>query len=233
MCTVTLFPVNATDFILTSNRDESPNRRALAPRIYTMGSAEVLLPKDEISGGSWIGASSKKRVLCLLNGGSIPYIRKASYRKSRGEVVRDFLTADTLLETIEAYNLSDIEPFTLVIADWNTRLNYYEFIWDGLAKQLTLLPPEPRIWSSTTLYTQQQKDLRKDWFEAFKSKTELNAQSLLKFHHTAGNEHPEFGVIMDRDFVKTTSITQVIKNKNKIAMRFENLDSGEVTEKEL
>ena len=138
-----------------------------------------------------------------------------------------------LLETIEAYNLSDIEPFTLVIADWNTTLNYYEFIWDGLAKQLTLLPPEPRIWSSTTLYTQQQKALRKNWFEAFKSKTELNAQSLLKFHHTAGNEHPDFGVIMDRGFVKTTSITQVIKNKNKIAMRFENLDSGEMIEKEL
>ncbi|TYC12649.1 NRDE family protein [Bizionia gelidisalsuginis] len=233
MCTVTLYPINSTDFILTSNRDESPSRRALAPRIYTMGSAEVLLPKDEISGGSWIGASSKKRVLCLLNGGSIPYLRKAAYRKSRGEVVRDFLTADMLLKTIEAYNLSDIEPFTLVIADWNTTLNYYEFIWDGLAKQLILLPPEPRIWSSTTLYTQQQKDLRKDWFEAFKSKTELNAQSLLKFHHTAGNEHPDFGVIMDRGFVKTTSITQVIKNKNKIAMRFENLDSGEMIEKEL
>jgi len=76
MCTVSIFSKNNTDFVLTSNRDEAPNRTALKPEFYTLNNTKVLLPKDELSGGSWIGTSENNRAICLLNGGLYLHKRK-------------------------------------------------------------------------------------------------------------------------------------------------------------
>ena len=57
----------------------------------------------------------------------------------------------------------------------------------------------------------------------------LNKEIILQFHKTAGNEHKDYGVIMDRGFVKTTSITQVIKTSDSINMNYENLQTELVT----
>ena len=46
MCTVTLFPVNSSDFILTSNRDETPKRKTIPPKLYTENKTNLLFPKD-------------------------------------------------------------------------------------------------------------------------------------------------------------------------------------------
>ena len=69
MCTVTIFPLENNDFVLTTNRDEAPDRNSLEPSFYTFQGAKLLFPKDEQSGGTWVGVSEKKRVVCVLNGG--------------------------------------------------------------------------------------------------------------------------------------------------------------------
>ncbi|RLD29772.1 MAG: hypothetical protein DRI75_01955 [Bacteroidetes bacterium] len=226
MCTVTIIPKGNNDFILTSNRDEAPNRTSLAPDIYTIKGTKMMFPKDELAGGTWIGVSEKNRLICLLNGGFTCHERKADYRMSRGVVVNDLLASEDVVASIEDYNLNDIEPFTLVIVDWNVSLKLFELVWDGQQKHFKVLPLEPKIWSSSTLYSQVMKKERLQWFEDFKIANELHSASLLNFHKTAGNGNADYGVVMDRHFVKTTSITQVEKIEDVVKMRFNNLQSN-------
>lgn len=231
MCTVTLIPKENNDFILTSNRDEAPNRKSLPLEFYKKNGAKVLFPMDELSGGTWIGLSEKNRVVCVLNGGFAKHGFRESYRKSRGVVTLNFLESENITATIQTYNLDDIEPFTMVIVDWNTVLKFYELVWDGKVKHFKELPLEPKIWSSTTLYTDTMKAERFQWFEDFKSKNSLNAQSLLKFHKTTETGNKDYGVVMNRGFVKTTSITQIEKFSESLEMCCESLQDNTISSK--
>ncbi|MCX7550814.1 NRDE family protein [Xanthomarina sp. F2636L] len=223
MCTVTFIPLENSNFVLTSNRDEALQRKTLDPDFYLEDGVNLLYPKDKMAGGTWIGVSDKQRLICLLNGGFTMHERQDKYRLSRGVVVKDLLTSNHVLKTIEAYNLLDVEPFTIVLVDWQEGLNVFEFVWDGIVKHIAKLPLEPRIWSSSSLYTKQMKRARIDWFEGFKNDKKLTSKNILEFHNSAGKENLDFGIIMDRGFVKTTSITQVEKCNQKIEMTFINL----------
>lgn len=212
MCTVTVIPMGANDFVLTTNRDEAPNRPTLKPAFYALNHTKLWFPKDELSGGTWIGVSDKKRVVCLLNGGFVGHERKSNYRLSRGVVVKDILISKNVIETVLNYNFLGIEPFTVILLDWSMGLKLYELVWDGLNTHFKPLDFEPKIWSSSSLYSKTMKSEREQWFEAYKKDTYLNPESLLRFHKTAGQNNGQFGVIMDRGHVKTTSITQVAKS---------------------
>ncbi len=230
MCTVTIVPKGENDFILTSNRDEAPNRVSSAPEFYSLDDTQMLYPKDELSDGTWIGVSEKKRVICVLNGGFEIHERKSQYRLSRGVVAKDFMMMNHINDA-HNYNFTDIEPFTIVVADWNTSLNFYEIVWDGVLAHFNQLGLKPHIWSSSTLYNASMRSERKKWFEDFKSGQDINSDTLLKFHKTAGQGNLDYGVIMDRSFVKTTSITQINKSADIIGMRYENLLKGQQASK--
>lgn len=226
MCTVSIFPVSENDFVLTSNRDEAPNRIPISPNFYNVENTKMLFPKDKKAGGTWIGVSNKKRLICLLNGGFEFYKRKEKYRMSRGLVVTHLLAANEIIEAINTTNLEDIEPFTLVIADWKNSLKFYEMVWDGCHKHINKIPKEPRIWSSTTLYSEAMKATRKNWFDTFIKNNSLSAKTALHFHKNTHLENTEYGIVMDRGFVKTTSITQVIKTKEQVELTFEDIQSN-------
>ena len=230
MCTVTIIPIGKTDFILTSNRDEAPNRTALAPDFYAVEEVKLLFPKDHMSGGTWIGVSEKNRLVCLLNGGFFNHERHSNYRLSRGVVAKDFLISNAIDITLQTFNFDDIEPFTMIISDWNDGLRFFELVWDGEQKHIKELPLEPKIWSSTTLYSEAMRNERLQWFDTFQSQNKLDADSLLQFHHTAGAGNEDYGVVMNRGFVKTTSITQVKKADAVLQMHYENLQNKSVTE---
>lgn len=223
MCTVTLVPKGKNDFILTSNRDEAPVRAALLPEISTQNNTKLLFPKDEVSGGSWIGVSEQNRVVCVLNGAFDLHERKKNYRRSRGLLATDVLLFENLEQELTVYNFQNIEPFTMVIVDWNQDLRFFEFVWDGEVEHFKQLPIAEHIWSSSTLYTNTMKQERRFWFEDFKSENKLTSESLLKFHKSAGQGNLDYGVVMDRGFVKTTSVTQVIKSNAVVSMCYESL----------
>ncbi len=231
MCTVTIIPRANNGFVLTSNRDEASERISIEPDFYIINGVKTLFPKDEVAGGTWIGLSEKNRIVCVLNGGFKLHERKLNYRKSRGVVAKDFMIADAIEPTIEAYNFLDIEPFTIIIIDWNITLKFYELVWDGENKHFKQLPNKPKIWSSSTLYSEAMKKERLGWFESFKDENELDKTSILKFHKTAGEGNEDFGVVMNRGFVKTTSITQVIKETDSVKMRYEDLQNKITTTK--
>lgn len=232
MCTVTLIASEGSsgDFILTSNRDEAAERQTLPPNLYTENGVKMLYPKDETAGGTWIGISERSRLICLLNGGFEDHIRQSNYRKSRGVVVKEILAAVDVDREIKEYNFDNIEPFTVILVEWERSLRFLEFVWDGDQKHIKDLELGSHLWSSSPLYDHQMKDLRKTWFREFSKSLKPSAENLWEFHHTGGIGNKELDLIMDRGFVKTKSITQVVKENSVIKMIYEDLTSGNVME---
>ena len=221
MCTVTYLPLGNDNFILTSNRDETPLRNTIPPQEYIEKGVALTYPKDELAGGTWIGLSAEKRLVCLLNGGFEIHQRKGFYKMSRGIMVKNILSATDSLAFINAFNFIDIEPFTLVLVVWETQLEAFELVWDGTKKHFNKLPQEPRIWSSSTLYTQEMKEVRKEWFAEFlKENTEFTQEEIVKFHKIETLGTPETSLKMKRSFVETVSITSIIKTASAIKMKY-------------
>ena len=221
MCTVTYLPLGNNDFILTSNRDEQPSRETLEPKEYLEDNVVLKYPKDILAGGTWIGMSSKNRLVCLLNGGFQSYVREASYRMSRGVIVKAILKSDDFESDINDFNFEGIEPFTIVLVDWNGDLKTYELVWDGKQKHYTKLKQEPRIWSSSTLYTKEEKGLRNDWFAYWlKNNKDFKQEEILKFHLNSDFGTPGNSPRMKRSYVETVSITSVIKVGNTTTMSY-------------
>jgi len=223
MCTVTFLPLKNNNFILTSNRDEQQTRATLFPKIYSENGIDLLFPKDKIAGGTWIGVSSKKRLVCVLNGGFKKHVRKSKYAKSRGIIAKEILIEADLAKYVDCLNLENVEPFTMIIVDWNcVELDLFELIWDEKQKHFTDLDQKPRIWSSSTLYSENSKNDRKKWFENWQNELDFTSESILKFHHSEIGDKTQ-SVLMKRPTIETVSITSVKKENEQIEMRYEDV----------
>ena len=160
--------------------------------------------------------------MCLLNGGFETYKREASYKMSRGIIVKAILKSDDFKGYINNFDFIGIEPFTIVLLDWNTELKAYELVWDGTEKHFSELKQEPKIWSSSTLYTQQEKALRKKWFaDWLENQSEFTQEEVLKFHHNSEIGTPENSLKMKRSYVETVSVTSIKKSSQEIAMNYQ------------
>lgn len=212
MCTVTYLPLENEGFILTSNRDESPMRKTIPPQKYIENDVELVYPKDELAGGTWIGTSEKNRLVCLLNGGFENHQRNTYYRMSRGVVVKNILSVDDPVQYIEDFDFDNIEPFTVVLVDWGKDLTAYELVWDGAQKYFQKLAQEPKIWSSSTLYTSEMKAERKVWFQDWlEDQKDYNQESVIDFHQSTDKGTEGTTLKMKRPFVETVSVTSFLK----------------------
>ena len=211
MCTVTFLPLSDNGFVLTSNRDVGYQRdKASDPMTYIEDDVSLHYPKDGKGGGTWIGTSRDNRLICLLNGGFENHIQQESYAKSRGLIVKELLVAIDFQKECERIELENIEPFTIICVIWEVELQLFEFVWDGSNRHLKELPIQPSIWSSSTLYTDDMKALRQDWFREWFIGKGRTAENVLEFHKNGGVGFPEVDVFMRREYVGTVSITQVI-----------------------
>ncbi|HSP11871.1 MAG TPA: NRDE family protein [Salegentibacter sp.] len=233
MCTISLVPLNAEDkiFVLTSNRDEVVDRETLSPEFEKIEGSTLLMPLDKKAGGTWIGGSTQKRVVCLMNGELKPHERKTPYRLSRGVIVKDLLAAENGISTIKDYDLDGVEAFTLILAQWKTELEFFEVVWDEKKKHIRKLESEPHIWSSSPLYSEEMKKRRKEWFESIPE--DLNPEKILDFHHNAGIGDKQQDLIIDRGFLKTQSISQIIVKASEIDFWYKDLHTSEITHKNL
>ena len=229
MCTVTLIPTQENNFILTSNRDEALDRKTLPPEFYRVNETRMLFPKDAVAGGTWIGISNKSTMICLLNGGFEAHKRLDAYRQSRGVVVKKILEANNLEKAVLEYNYKGVEPFTIVAANWKSDLLFFELVWDGRQRHFRKLEKETHIWSSSTLYTKDIKELRETWFATFKRENNLTPDTLLDFHKNAGIGDKNKDLQIDLGFLKTRSITQIVKTGEELSMRYENLQNKEIS----
>lgn len=223
MCTVTFLPLKNNNFILTTNRDEQKLRETLPPKSYVENGVELYFPKDTLAGGTWIGTSDKNKLVCVLNGAFKKHKRKSSYSKSRGVIAKELLKADSVKQYVDLLDLDGVEPFTMVILDWNNEnLNLFELIWDESHKYFTAFPNEPKIWSSSTLYTDEIKALRKKWFLNWLNENEFSSEAILAFHHSEIDDK-EQSILMKRSYVETVSVTSVKKQGTSIHIDYEDV----------
>ncbi|MFZ2284887.1 MAG: NRDE family protein, partial [Lutibacter sp.] len=198
-------------------------RETLPPKIYEEDGVEMLFPKDKVAGGTWIGASSKKRLVCVLNGGFQKHKRKDNYSKSRGLIAKELLKENSLQPYLDNLDLLGVEPFTMIVVDWNNNeLNLVELVWDEHEKHLTKHINEPKIWSSSSLYTPEIKALRKNLFQKWLSENDVTSEAILQFHHQKTADEKQ-SILMKRKYVETVSITSVKKLENTIEMVYEDL----------
>ncbi len=231
MCTVSYIPSsNDGSFILTSNRDEKVQRPTFSPEIYNIHDMKVCFPKDALAGGSWIAANENGRLCCLLNGAFTPHEKQSHHTHSRGKVLTDLVASP--LDVMVFFSLQDLsktEPFTIITVEIKEKKVIYftEFIWDGTKKYLKELDQDQSyVWSSVTLYTDEHRRLRKEWFNSFLSenKSDISSDKVWSFHsgnHTSDNT---VNLVMFREEgLKTVSITQVTSHSGKFVMNYSDL----------
>ena len=230
MCTVSYVPLGSGNFILTSNRDENPERVTLEPgqQITISHTETIICPKDSKAGGSWIGMSNNGKVACLLNGAFKKHQHKPPYNRSRGLVLMEYFQHPGAIQFHNKVDLQGVENFTLLMFENGM---VYEMRWDGEEKFFQLMDEnEPTLWSSCTLYdeeTSATKDLKfQNWIE---SRERVTPDELVHFH---GYNNPE-GFLLDLPIVKTVSITCIQKTDNKLHMKYHDLLTGHDVDKSI
>ena len=232
MCTVTYIPTENDQFILTQNRDESPNRSAHDLVKINRNGKNILFPKDTGAGGTWIAVSDSNQLVSILNGAFKKHSHLPPYRKSRGIMALEFFDHTDAEQFFKTYDFEGIESFTMLIYD-NGKL--FDFRWDGQFKYIEELDTDQKhIWASSTLYTKEAKSKRRKWFEEWqKSRTDYSQSAILEFHRNAGDGDPENDLVMNRsNLVRTTSITSILKSHTNFEMYFSDLlEQRELTQK--
>jgi hypothetical protein len=224
MCTVTYFPLK-NKIVLTSNRDEKPNRSA--QEIHR--EKGVFYPKDATKNGTWFAVSEHGNVLILLNGAFEKHLVKKEYRKSRGLIVLDLIKEEDIFKSIELIDLENIEPFTLVIFQ---EKQLAEFRWDGTEKHFkTLDINRSNIWSSATLYDAKAQEKRKEIFKEFLQTKPISEADILDFHHQKTDDLENGITIKRENTIQTISTTQVIIADEIALKHYDRLNLSSKTEK--
>ncbi|HUH35821.1 MAG TPA: NRDE family protein [Moheibacter sp.] len=212
MCIVSIFSQKNGDFILTHNRDESH----LRPTSEAVSTQEIFHkkytgPKDLVSGGTWI-YYSKSFVCCILNGEYQKHSHQPPYRKSRGLVLLDVLKYASFDAFSQQENFEGIEPFTLIFLHRLTTEKKI-LVWDGANKHIEdVSEQEIIVRSSSPLYNAAEKMEHQMQFEHLKNN---NAEEIYQLHD-------QLKMLPNDRFptVQTTSITQIIHQKNAIDLLF-------------
>jgi uncharacterized protein with NRDE domain len=225
VCVLTYIPTSQ-GYLVTSNRDEATARAAaISPQAYEVNGKQLYFPKDPQGGGTWI-TTDGGTTACLLNGGYKNHVRQLPYRQSRGLVVTDFFSFETVEKFYRNYAFAGIEPFTLIIFSQD-KSTIKEIRWTGKRADLNIFDAlKPRIWSSATLYSDEIIRERQNWFTKFLEKEEIVAESVLHFHHFGGKGDEENDIKMNREgILKTVAITQFIVNTESFAVKYEDLQA--------
>ncbi len=213
MCTVTYIP-KSNGFYFTSSRDEKSSRATIPPVSYNKNGIELIYPKDELAGGTWIASSITGKTACLLNGAFINHHKRNDYIKSRGLILLDSFNYNNVIEFSEKSDLINIEPFTLLTLDYSSGNldEFYEFRWDGKNKHLKQLQNNvQQIWSSATLYSPSIQLTREQLFEKWLSNhKEFEDKMILGFHNCKHGLNSSDDIIMKGDGdLMTLSISQI------------------------
>jgi Transport and Golgi organisation 2 len=229
MCTVTYLP-SPDGYYLTSNRDEKNSRGlALSPAYHRLQEEEVIFPQDPDAGGTWIVLKENGDALCLLNGAFEPFEFDEMHTMSRGKVPIEIAAAFDMRSAFTSSSFEHNAPFTLIMVN-DSRL--WELRWDGVEKHAKLLDEHSaHIWSSATLYNQEQRQLREEWFASWQlSHPSISLYNIFDFHRSGGTTDSNAALVMNRnDNFSTVSITGVIVNSSSFLMEHLDLRSNEIT----
>lgn len=219
MCSLSYLP-QKEGFILSHNRDELPQRESSS----TLEEREDVglkgfFPQDLKAGGTWMGVHESGWTLCLLNGGSIPYLRKLPYAYSRGKVILNFFQNPNL-EELQKESFEGVEPFTLILARagelWQLQHDPNANHWKALN------PNEAHFWSSTKLYHPNIRAAREARFRRWLGRQETISAGLIEsFHLDRQLSAKEGGLLLDSGFIlETVSFCQAEYQNNQLDFRY-------------
>lgn len=224
MCTVTYFPLK-NKIVLTSNRDEKPNRSA--QEIHR--EKGIFYPKDATKNGTWFAVSENGNVIILLNGAFENHQRKTEYKKSRGLIVLDLIKEENIFNALQYIDLQNIEPFTLVIFQ---EKQLAEFRWDGTEKHLKILDnSRSYIWSSATLYDKSTREKREQIFQQFLQSEKISEETIWDFHHQKTNDLENGITIKRQNTIQTISTTQLVISDEMTLKHYDRLNPDSKPEK--
>ena len=221
MCTLTIAKTGKNSFILSSNRDEDPERYSELPNFHVVSDrSKAFFPKDLVAGGTWIGTSQHDFTLCLLNGANKKHEKNpGGYATSRGLLLRDFFGRHDILDAIAETNYVGMEPFTLVLVIHRGDVLIYEYVWDGTYFTEKKIERFLSIWSSSTLYSENQKKIRRSYFFEEYGSFPFTDEKLHDFHHVK-KIHNNEGIFLDRPKVKTIAFTQIVCQEGKVSFSY-------------
>jgi hypothetical protein len=226
MCTVTYLPLQ-DGFILTHNRDETPGRSESPLERRTLAGTPAIFPKDPGAGGTWMACTTDGRACCLLNGAFVKHKRALPYRKSRGLLALEALECREWQKFIDTIDLGQIEPFTLLLfAPGKAPM---ELRWDGARKHQSQLKQDPHFWCSPTLYPPAMRKKREQVFSQWLEHHPMpwSPESIRQLHLVGSVGDPRNDYVMNRDDrVRTISITQIWRQKNRSSLQHLNLISN-------
>ena len=194
MCTVTCL-IKPNDIILTSNRDIPKERvHSEPPKIYKINSKNILFPLDPVGNGSWIGTNDSE-IICLLN-----HKGEQNGVESRGLIIREILSGKLNIKDLNRA-CKKYSPFKLIYLNKNENL-FYEITWDSKTFNIDKIIESVKIWSSTSIYNDEQIKKKENYFN-LNCNIKSSSKDMLNFHQDSYN-------LLNENFSKTTSITQVI-----------------------
>lgn len=223
MCTVSYLPYQG-GFILTSNRDESPDRGITEVATLQISNRNVYFPRDPQAGGSWFAFSEEGHVACLLNGAFVPYDRSQNFALSRGTMLLDSFKYARVSDFADTYVFNDAAPFTLLLLRKDV---IDELIWDGKELHRAYFDAlSAHFWSSVTLYPENVRQERRSLFDDWLNHHPLySPEEIRKFHRYGGTGDGVNDFVMNRnDIVKTLSISSVWLKDNQYVFNHVNLD---------
>lgn len=208
MCTVSYIPLSH-GYLLTSSRDECVDRKTLPPMAYHHLGQKIVYPKDALSGGTWIAGCKDGTVACLLNGAFEKHEKKAFQVISRGTMFLESLEHKEFEVFIDNFDFLKVEPFILLLMK---KKAFFELKWDGESTFLNKLNKgEPKIWSSPTLYTLEQRIEREKWFYQWITEKSSHPDfNMMGFHNSHHGDDQADDILMSRpNGIQTVSITQI------------------------
>ena len=223
MCTVSFVPQN-DGFVFTSNRDEDPARAATQLIEKKKGNTSVFYMEDPLAKGTWF-AFSAQRFACVLNGAFEPHVRKEKYRMSRGAMALESFDYKTLNAFRTAFSFAGMEPFTLLLYN---RGDFQEWVWDEEQLHVkNLSTSEAHLWSSSTLYTRERWQSRKNKLLAWDPSTKTQEEIMLfhkeKMPFTAANLQERLGghAALKNIPLQTTSVTSLRGTEDDFKFHFQ------------
>ena len=234
MCTLTYVP-QANGGLITSNRDEMISRNSSLLIQKNIGEMKLLMPVDPQSKGTWIGAS-KRAIAVLLNGGDTTYnFSEYSDKESRGNLIPWFFESNCNSEFYNSKSLSNFAPFTLVMFIQGKETIINELVWSGEHSEHRIHSADtPQIWSSSTLYSNDIKRIKRQLFLNKIQSEKSNYPPLLKSLHLSSPLGLENGFRIQRDNgLATISLCQIEWDEQRLTFSFHNLldPAGQVEHK--
>ncbi len=221
MCTLSWWAADAERGILF-NRDEKRTRaHGEAPRVVTGASGgEMLLPRDPVAGGTWVGVNQSGLIVALLN--NYPFFQEGQPgQRSRGRLVVDLLdqctTAEDCMAVLGQIDVTIYPGFLLFAFGRHDGPVARE--WDG--RQLSELSLTGagglHVLTSSSFRREACEDFRFDLF-AGQSRERATLQAK---HGSFHADDPALGPVMVREDAATDSITEIVVGANNAHMWFQ------------